>query len=140
LLDKGLAHGTILEGCDDLVVGRAGYLGTVLGEAVYVVTETLTLLLLAMAKFAGVARPGVGALEVPYEGVSELSLVVDLHLGEALEPGKCQVGKVQQDALDDEHIACRPAVVAGEAVVLKPKARVGLSIILCDGGRSTISS
>jgi hypothetical protein len=34
---------------------------------VNVVTETLTLLLLAMKKLAGIAGPRVGALEVPYE-------------------------------------------------------------------------
>jgi hypothetical protein len=49
LVDKGVARGTILEHCDDLVVSRVEELGTIFGEAENVVTETLTLLLPAMA-------------------------------------------------------------------------------------------
>jgi hypothetical protein len=48
-MDKGLARGTILEACDDPIVRRVGVLSTMLGEAVDVVAETLTLLLSAMA-------------------------------------------------------------------------------------------
>jgi hypothetical protein len=61
-VDKCLAHGAILEGCVDLIVGCVGELGAALGEVVYVVTETLALLLPAMAKLAGIAGLGVGAL------------------------------------------------------------------------------
>jgi hypothetical protein len=39
-----------------------------------------------MAKLAGVDGPGVGALEVPNEGISELSPAIDPPLGEVLEP------------------------------------------------------
>jgi hypothetical protein len=49
LMDKGVARGTILEHCDDLVVSRVEELGTIFGEVANVVTETLTLLLPAMA-------------------------------------------------------------------------------------------
>jgi hypothetical protein len=61
-MDKGITRGAILERCDDLVVRRVGELSTTLGEAVYVVTETFTLLLRAVAKFVGVVGPGVDAL------------------------------------------------------------------------------
>jgi hypothetical protein len=49
LMDKGVARGTILEHCDGLVVSRVEELGTIFGEVANVVTETLTLLLPAMA-------------------------------------------------------------------------------------------
>jgi hypothetical protein len=61
-MDKGITRGAILERCDDLVVRRVGELSTTPGEAVYVVTETFTLLLRAVAKFVGVVGPGVDAL------------------------------------------------------------------------------
>jgi hypothetical protein len=76
-VEKGLARGTILEGRDDLVISHFGELTAVLGEAANVVIETIALLLPAMAKIASIARPGIGLLEVPYEGVSKLSLAVD---------------------------------------------------------------
>jgi hypothetical protein len=41
-VDKGLTCGTILEGCDDLVVCHVGELGAAPGEAAYVLMETLT--------------------------------------------------------------------------------------------------
>jgi hypothetical protein len=53
-VDKGLTRGTILESGDDLGVDRVGELSAALGEATYVVTETLALLLPAMEKLAGV--------------------------------------------------------------------------------------
>jgi hypothetical protein len=90
-VDKGLARGTILEGCNDLVLRRIEELSTTLGEAANVVTETLALLLPTMVKLESVVGPGVGALEVPYEGVSELNPDVDPPLGEVLEPGACRV-------------------------------------------------
>jgi hypothetical protein len=49
LMDKGVARGTILEHCDGLVVSRVEELGTIFGEVANVVTETLTLLLPAIA-------------------------------------------------------------------------------------------
>jgi hypothetical protein len=48
--------------------------------------------------------------------------------------------EVQRDAFYDEQIAGRAAVVAGKAIILEPYARVGLRIVVRDGGRSTISS
>jgi hypothetical protein len=82
-MDKGLACGSILESCDDLVVCCVGELGASLSEAAFVVAETLTLLLSAMKKLTGVAESGVGALEIPYEGIPELCLAVDP------PPGRC---------------------------------------------------
>jgi hypothetical protein len=126
---KGLAHGTILQGHDDLVVGRVGELGAALGEGTYVITETLALLFPVMAKLAGIAVSGVGALEVPYEGVLELCPALDPPLGEVLEPGTSRFGKVQQDALDDEQIVGRPVVVVGKVVVLEPNTQVGFIVL-----------
>jgi hypothetical protein len=54
-MDKDLAHGTFLEGCDDIVVRCVGELGATLGEAANVVMETLTLLLPVMAQPASIA-------------------------------------------------------------------------------------
>jgi hypothetical protein len=139
-MDKGLARGTILESGDDLVVGRVGELSATLGEAANVVKETLTLILLAMAKFARIARPRVGTLEVPYEGMPELVPVVDPPSREVLEPGTCRVGEVQWDALDDEQIVGRAAIVAGEAIVFKSYTWVGLLAVLHDGGGGAIPS
>jgi hypothetical protein len=86
----------------------------------------------AMAKIASIAGSGIGALEVPYEGISELSPAVDPPPGEVLEPGFCQVSKVQ--------VVARSAVLASEAVIFELDAQVRLSIVLCDCGQSTISS
>jgi hypothetical protein len=64
--------------------------------------ETLTLLLPTMVQFVGIVRSGVGALEVPYEGISELSPAADPPSGKMLKSGSCRVSKVQRDALDNE--------------------------------------
>jgi hypothetical protein len=101
-VDKGLAHGTILESGDNLVVGHVGELGAVLGEAAYIVIETLSLLLPAMAKLVGIDGPGVGALEVPYEGISKLGPAVEPPSREVLKSGTRRVSEVQRDALDDK--------------------------------------
>jgi hypothetical protein len=77
---------------------------------------------------------------MPYEGVPKLQPIVDPPPGEVLEPSARRVGKVQWDALDDEQVVSRSAVVSSEAVILEPDAQVGLSIVLRDRGRSTISS
>jgi hypothetical protein len=52
-------------------------------------TETLALLLQAMAKFARIAGSRIGALEVSYEGILELGPIVDPPSREVLEPGTC---------------------------------------------------
>jgi hypothetical protein len=88
-VDKGLTRGTIMEGCHDLFVRHIGELGTVLGETVNVVAETHTLLLLVMAKLTRVVGPGLGALEVPYENVSELGPTIVPPPGEVLKLGAC---------------------------------------------------
>jgi hypothetical protein len=89
LVDKGLARGSILQSGYDLVVGCVGEFSTTLGEVANVVTETLALLLPAMAKLACIVGPRVGSLEVPYEGVPELGPAIDLPSEEVLEPGMC---------------------------------------------------
>jgi hypothetical protein len=139
-MDKGLTRGTILESGDGLVVGCVVEFNAMLGEAANVVTVTLALLLPAMAKFTRVAKPRVGTLEVPYDGVPKLGPVVDPPSRVVLEPGTCRVGEVQRDAFDDEQIVGRSIVVAGKVIVLKPYARVGLPVVLCDSGQGTIPS
>lgn len=104
-----------------------------------VVTETFTLLLSAVPKLTGVARPGVGALEVADEGVLKLLPVVDPSSREVLEPRSCQVCEVQRDVLDDEEVVGRPSIATGEAVVLEPYARVGLAVVLGHRGRGTVA-
>jgi hypothetical protein len=80
----GVPKYTVNKGCDDLVVGHVRKLSATHGEVVYVLLETLTLLLPAMAKLAGIAVPGVGALEVPYEVIPELSPAADPPQGRCL--------------------------------------------------------
>jgi hypothetical protein len=52
-----------------------------------VITETLALPLPAMPKFACIAGPHIGALEVTYEGVLVLGPIVDPPSREVHEPG-----------------------------------------------------
>jgi hypothetical protein len=61
----------------DLIVRSIRELSTALAEAMNVVIETLDLLQPTMAKLTNTARLGVGALQVLYKGITELSPVVD---------------------------------------------------------------
>jgi hypothetical protein len=61
-----------------------------------------------VAKPAGIAEPGIDALEMLYEGVSKLSPAVDPPPRKVLKPGTCRAGKVQPNALDDEQILVDP--------------------------------
>jgi hypothetical protein len=56
LVDDGCARCAVLEHRDGVVVGRTGELGAVLGEASYVLAETLPRLLLAVAQLPLLAR------------------------------------------------------------------------------------
>jgi hypothetical protein len=66
-VDEGLTRHAILECRDGIVVGRTGELNAALGEAQYVLAETLPRLLLAIAQLPLFAGAHVGALEVPDE-------------------------------------------------------------------------
>jgi hypothetical protein len=65
----------------DLRLGHAWELGTVLGEAPYVVPKRLAGLLGARAQVLGVPEAHVCALEVAHEGADQVVPVVDLTAG-----------------------------------------------------------
>jgi hypothetical protein len=67
LVDEGRARHAVLEHRDGVVVGRTGELGVALGEASYVLAETILLLLLAVAQLPLLVGAHVGALEVADE-------------------------------------------------------------------------
>jgi hypothetical protein len=66
-VDEGLARRAVLEHRDGVIVGRTGELGATLGEASYVLAETLPRLLLAVAHIPLLVEAHVGALEVADE-------------------------------------------------------------------------
>jgi hypothetical protein len=66
-LDEGHARRAVLERRDGVIVGRTRELGAALGEASYVLAETLPRLLLAVAQLPLLVEVHVGALEVDDE-------------------------------------------------------------------------
>jgi hypothetical protein len=66
-MNEGGASHVILKCRDGVIVHRAGKLGTVLGEAMDVLTQALLRLLLAVAQLPLLAGAGVHALEVADE-------------------------------------------------------------------------
>jgi hypothetical protein len=66
-VDEGCARRAVLERRDGVVVDRTSELGAALGEASYVLTETLPRLLLAVTWLPLLAGAHVSALEVPDE-------------------------------------------------------------------------
>jgi hypothetical protein len=66
-VDEGRARRAVLERRDGVIVSRTGELGATLGEASYVLVETLSRLLLAVAQLPLLAEAHVSALEVPHE-------------------------------------------------------------------------
>jgi hypothetical protein len=66
-VDEGHARRAILERRNGVFVGHTGELDAVLGEASYVLADTLPGLLLAVAQLPLLAEVHVGALEIPDE-------------------------------------------------------------------------
>jgi hypothetical protein len=66
-VDEGRARRAVLERQDGVIVGRTGELGAALGEASYVLAETLPQLLLAVTQLPLLFRAHVSDLEVPDE-------------------------------------------------------------------------
>jgi hypothetical protein len=79
-VDEGGACHPVLKCRDGVIVGRAGELGAALGEAPYVLAETLPRLLLAVAQLPLLAGAHVCALEVADEDSMQIDPVVDLVL------------------------------------------------------------
>jgi hypothetical protein len=69
-VDEGHARRAVRERRDGVIVGRTGELSVALGEASYVLVETLSRLLLAVAQLPLLAGACVSALEVPDVGRS----------------------------------------------------------------------
>jgi hypothetical protein len=67
LVDEGGARRPVLKFRDGVVIGRAGELSAVLGEASYELAESLPWLLLAVMQLPLLARAHVRALEVAHE-------------------------------------------------------------------------
>jgi hypothetical protein len=67
LVDEGGARCPVLKFRDGVVIGRAGELSAVLGEASYELAESLPWLLLAVMQLPLLARAHVRALEVAHE-------------------------------------------------------------------------
>jgi hypothetical protein len=66
-VDEGRACRAVLECRDGFIVGRIGELSATLGEASYVLTETFSRLLLAIAQLPLLAGAHAGALKVADE-------------------------------------------------------------------------
>jgi hypothetical protein len=111
-VDEGRSRRAVLKRRDGIVVGRAGELGAVLGEAPYVLTETLLRLLLAVAQLSLLAGAQVGALEIADEDSTQVSLVVDLVPWQVLEQCAWRVTEVERQVLDKEKVVSRSTSVA----------------------------
>jgi hypothetical protein len=135
-VDEGGAHRAVLKHRDGIVVRRAGELGAALGEAPYVLAETLPRLLLAVTQLPLLAGAHVCALEVANEDPTEVGPVVDLVAWQVLEPCTCRVAKVERQVLDHEEIVGRPTGVAREPVVLEPYTGVGVPVVPWHVGQS----
>jgi hypothetical protein len=136
-VDEGRARHAILKHRDDVVVGRAGELSAVLGEASYVLAKTLPRLLLAVAQLPLLAGAHVGALEVADEDSMQVSLVVDLVPRQVFEPRARRIAKVERQVFVYEEVVSRSTGMACELVILEPCAGVGVPIVSCHIGRSS---
>jgi hypothetical protein len=136
LVYEGGAGRPVLKCRDGVVVGRAGDLGAALGEASYVLAETLPRLLLAVAQLPLLAGARVRALKVSDEDSVEVGPVVDIVARQVLELRARGVTEVKRQVLDDEEVVGRSPSVACEPVVLEPYAGVGVPIVSRHIGRS----
>jgi hypothetical protein len=66
-VDEGRARRAVLECRNGVIVGCIGELGAALGEASYVLAETLPRLLLAVAQLSLLTGAHIGALDIPDE-------------------------------------------------------------------------
>jgi hypothetical protein len=85
-MDEGCAARVVREHLDDVVVGRTGEFGAALGEALNVLMQDLSRLLLVVAQLPLLAGVCVSALEVPDEDSTQVGPVVDLFPRQVLEP------------------------------------------------------
>jgi hypothetical protein len=69
-MDEGGAGGAVLEHRDGIIVGRIGELGEALVEALDVVMQAFTRLLLAIVQLPLLVGTGVHALKVADEGLT----------------------------------------------------------------------
>ena len=100
------------EGTDDLRVGDAGKLVALLGEASDVVTQGFVGLLLTPSEIPRVPRMHIHALEVSHESPDQVRPVMDLVGRKMLEPGACEIRKVQRKVVDDDGVISRTAQLA----------------------------
>jgi hypothetical protein len=129
-VDEGGTRHPVLKCRDGVVVGRAGELGAALGEASYVLAETLPRLLLAVTQLPLLAEAHVRALEVADEDPTEVGPVIDLVTRQVLKPRARRIAEVERQVLDDEQVVGRSPGVARESVVLEPYTGVGVPIVV----------
>jgi hypothetical protein len=135
-VDEGRARRAVLERRDGIVVGGTGELGAALGEASYVLVESSTRLLLAVAQLPLLTRAHVGALKVDDKDRAQVGPVMDLVPRQVLEPSARGVTEVERQVLDDEKVVSRTPGVACELVILEPYAGVGVPVVSRYIGRS----
>jgi hypothetical protein len=128
-VDEGGASCSVLKCRDGVVVSRARKLDATLGEASYVLAETLPRLPLEVAQLSLLARAHVRALEVADEDSMQVGPIVDLVVRQVLEPCACRVAEVERQVLDNEEVIGHSTGVACEPVVLEPRAGVGVPIV-----------
>jgi len=103
-----------------------------LGEAPDVLAEGLSRLLPALLEVVGVPRAFIRALKVPHEDLPQIRPIVDPVWREVFKPSTSRVGQVHWEVPDDESVALRSACVAGQTIVVEPKAGVRFPGVLGD--------
>jgi hypothetical protein len=136
-VDEGGAGHAVLERRDGIVVRRAGKLGVALGETLDVVTQAFPRVLVAVAQLPLLAGTGVRPLEVADEDSMQIRPIVDLAMGQVLEPCPHRVVEVERQVLDDEEVIRRTTCMAREPVVLQLHTRVCVPVVPGDVGRSS---
>jgi hypothetical protein len=82
--------------------------------------------LLVALEVPRIPRMFVRALKISHEDLTQVRPVADLICRKMLEPGLHRVREVEGEVTDDKIIPLRHTGLAGEAVVVEPKARIRL--------------
>jgi hypothetical protein len=116
-LDQGLPGSTGEQSPDNVCVDDVGKVVALLGEASDVLTQSLTVRLLAALEIPRVARSGIGALKVSHEHLLKLSPIANAIGWKVFEPSSRSVYQEDRQVLDDKVVIISTTSPTGEPVV-----------------------
>lgn len=120
IVEERLVGGVVSEGTCYMGVGSVREFISFLGEPPDVVPEPFPSLLVAPIEVPGAPRMLVSTLEVFYEGLSEVGLVVDGVGWQILESGPRPLRKVDGVELDDEVAILDSRHATDKVVIFQP--------------------